>query len=504
MSSLLFNQKGVIRLNRRIKFLNPRGAMVLLAVVVVGVTVVLTSSASASPEIASGISGKCLDNYQQNHNNGARIDSYNCNGSPAQDWVLQSNGEITLAGKCLDDYGWSSSNGARVDLYSCNGGNNQKWLLTPTHEIVNVHANKCLDITAGSQVNGANVQLWTCLGDVQQRWFITHYVPPVSLSPAPTPLPTPVLPNSTPYPTPKPTVNPTPAPTPVATPTPTTNPSSAYNPIPARVVGAYWTNWDSLSLANTSKAYNMLWVFSAASSGTSGSVSFGTPSSESMAQLKTDIQSRRTSGTCVMLTVGGAGASFYLTNQTQSQNFLNSIYSIYSQLGGVDGIDWDIENASMINSTQLVWIGQQLKAHYGQGFHITWAAADPSWITNGPAAVTAMVNGGALDAVDVMAYDYGQSSESAKISASESYVKSWVSATGSPSRVIIGIELPNADDGPSNTFGTYTSAITLWNWAHTTYPTVRGMDIWDAYEDARSSGGSGGTFVSDVIPAVLK
>jgi chitinase len=223
-----------------------------------------------------------------------------------------------------------------------------------------------------------------------------------------------------------------------------------------------------------------------------------------MAQLKSDIQARRAAGTCVMLTVGGEGASFYLTNQTQSQNFLNSIYSIYTELGGVDGIDWDIENASMINPTQLVWIGQQLKAHYGQGFHITWAGADPSWITNGPAAVTAMVNGGALDAVDVMAYDYGQSSESSKISTSESYVKSWVSATGSASRVIIGIELPNADDGSTNTFGSYTSAITLWNWAHTTYPTVRGMDIWDAYEDARSSGGSGGTFVSDVIPAVLK
>lgn len=508
LSGLLFSQKGVIRLNRRVNFLRPQAAILLVAVVAIGVTVVFSSSASASPEIASSISGKCLDDYQQNHANGAKIDSYNCNGSPAQAWVLQTNGEITLDGKCLDDYGWSSTNGARVDLYSCNGGNNQKWLLTPTHEIVNVHANKCLDITGGSQVNGANIQLWTCLGDVQQQWFITHYVPVASHSPAPTALPTPVLPNSTPYPTPKSTANPTPvpvaSPTPSATPPPATTSSSPYNPIPSRVVGAYWTNWDPLSLANTAKSYNMLWVFSASSSGTSGAVSFGTPSSESMAQLKTDIQARRSSGTCVMLTVGGAGASFYLTNQTQSQNFLNSIYSIYNQLGGVDGIDWDIESASMINQAQLVYIGQQLKAHYGQGFHITWAAADPSWITNGPAAVTAMVNGGALDAVDVMAYDYGQSSESAKIQTSESYVNSWVSATGSASRVIIGIELPNADDGPTNTFGSYTSAITLWNWAHSTYPTIRGMDIWDAYEDARSSGGSGGTYVSQVIPAVLK
>jgi len=290
------------------------------------------------------------------------------------------------------------------------------------------------------------------------------------------------------------------------TPAPSLAPSgpSPYVPIPARVAGAYWTNWDPLTLANTSKSYNMLWVFAATSTGTSGAVSFGAPISEPMAQLKTDIQARRAAGTCVMLTVGGEGASFYLTNQAQATAFVNSIYSIYAQLGGFDGIDWDIENTSMINSTQLVWIGQQLKAHYGQSFHITWAAADPSWIANGPSAVAAMVQGGSLDAVDVMGYDFGQSSESAKISAVESYVNSWVSTTGSASRVIIGIQLPNADDGATNTFGSYTSDITLWDWAHSTYPTIRGMDIWTAYEDARSNGGSGGTFVSQVIPAVLK
>ena len=62
-----------------------------------------------------------------------------------------------------------------------------------------------------------------------------------------------------------------------------------------------------------------------------------------------------------MLTVGGAGASFYLTNQTQSQNFLNSIYSIYSQLGGFDGIDWDIETNSMIelDPARLDWPATQ-------------------------------------------------------------------------------------------------------------------------------------------------
>lgn len=284
---------------------------------------------------------------------------------------------------------------------------------------------------------------------------------------------------------------------PVTTPPP---PSTGLNPIPNRVAGCYWTNWSPLPLGQVDQAYNLIWLF-ACTCNNDGTVNWGTPSSESAAQFKTDLQAKRAAGVCCIMTVGGSGRQVPLTNRTNSTNFVNSIKSLADSLGGLDGIDLDIEDLADIDATELVWIGEQLKAGI-PGFSITWAGSSPNWITNGPPAAKAMTAAGVLDMVGVMCYDWGVSTEAAKETVSEQLITSWVGYVGA-SRVCIGIQLPNSDDAPGNTFGSYTSALSVWNWALANYPQIRGMDIWTAYEDARASGGSGGTFVSHVIPAVL-
>lgn len=290
-----------------------------------------------------------------------------------------------------------------------------------------------------------------------------------------------------------PAVPPPPPPPPPPTP-------SSVNPIPKIVAGCYWTNWNPLTLGQVNSAYNLIWLF-AATCAANGTASWSAPSSETAAQFKTDLQAKRKAGVCCILTVGGSGRTIPLTVRANSTNFVASILSINTALGGIDGLDFDIEVIADIDSTELVWIAQQLKAAI-PGFNITWAGADPSYITNGPTAAKALAAANVLDMVGVMCYDWSQSSEAAKISMTETYINDWAGYVGA-SRVCIGIELPNADDTANNTFGSYTSAITVWNWALTSHPGIRGMDIWTAYEDARASGGSGGTFVSKVIPAVL-
>lgn len=282
-------------------------------------------------------------------------------------------------------------------------------------------------------------------------------------------------------------------------PPPPPPPVSGLNSIPEVVAGCYWTNWNPLTLGEVNAAYNLIWLFQATCA-SNGTASFST-GSESAASFKTDLQAKRAKGVCCILTVGGSGVNVPLTVRANSTNFVASIKSIYTTLGGIDGLDFDIENTADINATELVWIAQQLKAAY-PGFNITWAGASPSWITNGPAAVKAMNTAGVLDMVGVMCYDWSQSSEAAKISVTQQYIAAWVGYIGA-SKVCIGIELPNADDNADNTFGSYTSATQVWTWAIANYPGIRGMDIWDAYEDARASGGSSGTFVSKVIPFVL-
>lgn len=55
-----------------------------------------------------------------------------CNGSPAQQWVLQSDGTIRLAEDtrwCLDRPGGATANGTKVQLYGCTSGNtSQQWV----------------------------------------------------------------------------------------------------------------------------------------------------------------------------------------------------------------------------------------------------------------------------------------------------------------------------------------------------------------------------------------
>lgn len=291
---------------------------------------------------------------------------------------------------------------------------------------------------------------------------------------------------------------PSPPPSPPVTPPPP--PASTRRRIPARIAGCYWTGWSPLPLGNVNRAYNLIWLF-AAKCAANGTASWSMPSSETPQQFIADLQAKRAAGVCCLLTVGGSGAAMPLTSRANSTNFVNSIKALDLQLGGIDGLDFDIEINADINAAELTWIAQQLKAAL-PGFSITWAGADPSWITSGPAAVRAMVAANVLDLVAVMCYDWGQSAEAAKIAKTEAYITEWAGYAGA-SRICIGIELPNADDAANNTFGSAASAITVWHWALAAYPAIRGMDIWTAYEDARATGGSGGTFVTTVIPVVL-
>ena len=63
----------------------------------------------------------------------ADVGLYTCNGSTAQRWEVQDRGNgwfslRNVAGNmCLDNYNWDTANGARVSLYPCNGVGAQLW-----------------------------------------------------------------------------------------------------------------------------------------------------------------------------------------------------------------------------------------------------------------------------------------------------------------------------------------------------------------------------------------
>ncbi len=154
-------------------------AVIVAAFCVVGGFALLSHSfaASSTPEVASGFSGKCLDDWRDGKGNGNIVDLYACNGTAAQQWSVYTSGKVTINGKCLDVYQQGRSNGQIVDLYTCNGGANQKWTYV-NYTLVSAQSGKCLQAPANQ--SGLQLQIWTCNGSANQHWDITRYTPGVT------------------------------------------------------------------------------------------------------------------------------------------------------------------------------------------------------------------------------------------------------------------------------------------------------------------------------------
>src|ERR1700684_1366790 len=73
---------------------------------------------------------KCLDIDGGGTADGTTVDLYTCNGTGAQVWEPQSNGELynPNSGKCLDDTGYGGS-GTQVQIWACADTSNQQWTL---------------------------------------------------------------------------------------------------------------------------------------------------------------------------------------------------------------------------------------------------------------------------------------------------------------------------------------------------------------------------------------
>jgi hypothetical protein len=72
----------------------------------------------------------CLDVDGGGTANGTTVDLYTCNGTGAQVWVPQSDGELInpQSGDCLDDTNWGAS-GTQLQIWTCGDGTNQQWKL---------------------------------------------------------------------------------------------------------------------------------------------------------------------------------------------------------------------------------------------------------------------------------------------------------------------------------------------------------------------------------------
>lgn len=118
----------------------------------------------------TGIGSKCLDVKGGKATNGTQIQLYTCNGSVAQSWILQKDGQFRALGKCLDNYRNAGTDGNKISLYDCNGGASQRWSVNAKGQIVHVATGKVLDVTGGSTANSTKVQLHAANTYKRQVW----------------------------------------------------------------------------------------------------------------------------------------------------------------------------------------------------------------------------------------------------------------------------------------------------------------------------------------------
>lgn len=120
--------------------------------------------------IKSKLSGRCIDIPGANAVDGARLQTYDCNGTAAQQWTPNSDSTLRAMNMCMDPAGGALTDGTPIQLVKCNGNPVQRFVFSDAGDLVNVSANKCVDVKDKNEANGAALQLWECRGTSNQKW----------------------------------------------------------------------------------------------------------------------------------------------------------------------------------------------------------------------------------------------------------------------------------------------------------------------------------------------
>ena len=112
----------------------------------------------------------CLWNTVTHH-----LLSYDCNGTPAQDWKLNKGStKVQLNGTnfCLDAGVPPFANGRGMKIWTCFSGlAAQQWFYTDDNRVALENQGMCLDLTNGNLANGNQLQTWQCTnGNTNQVW----------------------------------------------------------------------------------------------------------------------------------------------------------------------------------------------------------------------------------------------------------------------------------------------------------------------------------------------
>ncbi|MEU0883847.1 RICIN domain-containing protein [Lentzea sp. NPDC005914] len=146
----------------------------------------ITAPASAAPgafyaEAINRNSGKCVNLAGQSGDNGAWIQQYHCDHTPAAKFLFLQNRdgfyEISnqSSRKCIDIESGGWWNGARTQQFNCNGSLTQQWRLDDLgngyYNFVSRYSNRCLDVPWASTDDRVILNIWDCVAGTGEQQF---------------------------------------------------------------------------------------------------------------------------------------------------------------------------------------------------------------------------------------------------------------------------------------------------------------------------------------------
>ena len=149
------------------------------------------------------------------------------------------------------------------------------------------------------------------------------------------------------------------------------------------MVTGYWHNFlngsTALKISDVPSYYDMICVSFANSSTTPGKVTFELDKDLSnalggytKAQFIQDIKDAKAKGQHVIISVGGAEGTTYITNQAAADEFAKSLISMIEEYG-FEGVDIDFEGSAVSGTDYIAEALRTVHNHFGDDFIITMA-----------------------------------------------------------------------------------------------------------------------------------
>ncbi|HEY0687289.1 MAG TPA: glycosyl hydrolase family 18 protein [Steroidobacter sp.] len=121
--------------------------------------------------------------------------------------------------------------------------------------------------------------------------------------------------------------------------------------VPGRTFVGYWHNFENgsgfIRLRDVSRDFDVINLsFAESAPGSRSLIQFVPDTRTSAAEIQADVAQLKSEGKKVLLSIGGANTVVELNNETDRQNFINSVAAIVTQYG-LNGVDIDFEGSSL-------------------------------------------------------------------------------------------------------------------------------------------------------------